>query len=302
MALFSAGISPHFLAILHTLALRRALLDAYMGKLCVERCGRDSSHGDGTIGKRTHCATCAPQSMVNLKNPRCRLCTKRASKGMADSKVALFCSDHAAEGMIDVRSRLCVEAGCKKQPSKAAPGSNVARFCAGHAPAGAVRIRGGKAKPPTEQLERKRRADQPESGVRSKKPQPVIGGTIRAARTPPSAFATSAQGNGGAVSFAGGAGSSYDSTFRGLQEAMKEFVTRNGHGDAGGAGRIGGDRLGGGGGGLHASGGSGFAKVGEREPGANGASSTARFTAAAALLSLLPSMSGSSAKRRPQTG
>lgn len=270
-----------------------------MGKLCVERCGRDSSHGDGTIGKRTHCATCAPQSMVNLKNPRCRLCTKRASKGMADSKVALFCSDHAADGMVDVRSRLCVEAGCKKQPSKAAPGSNVARFCAGHAPAGAVRIRGGKAKLPLVQHERKRRAAESESGVKSKKPQPVAcGGTFRAARTPPPAFTTSAPGNGGGISFAGGAGGDYDTTFRGLQEVMKEFVTRNGQGDAGCAGRADADRLGG----LQGSVGGGFSKAVDKGPSAGGASSTARFTAAAALLSLLPSVSGPSAKRRPQNG
>ncbi|CAM9260017.1 unnamed protein product [Sphacelaria rigidula] len=81
--------------------------------------------------------------MVNVRNKRCSedACLKHPSYGVAGSKKAEFCSEHARVGMVNVVTRKCSDDACLKSPSYGVAGSKKAEFCSEHARAGMVTVR-----------------------------------------------------------------------------------------------------------------------------------------------------------------
>ena len=57
--------------------------------------------------------------MINVSGRKCRneRCGKRALFGVAGTKTAEYCAEHAFDGMIDVYNRMCRTEGCRKRPS-----------------------------------------------------------------------------------------------------------------------------------------------------------------------------------------
>ena len=70
--------------------------------------------------------------MVDAKSRRCKTegCDKRSSFGVAGTKTAEYCAQHAPDGMVDVKSRKCSTEGCGKKPSYGVAGTKRAQYCA----------------------------------------------------------------------------------------------------------------------------------------------------------------------------
>ncbi|CAN0087850.1 unnamed protein product [Sphacelaria rigidula] len=80
--------------------------------------------------------------MVNVVSRTCgdEGCSSRPSYGVAKSKNAEFCSQHARAGMVDVVTKKCGEEGCSKKPSYGVAGTKKAEFCSQHARAKMVNV------------------------------------------------------------------------------------------------------------------------------------------------------------------
>ncbi|CAM9522436.1 unnamed protein product [Sphacelaria rigidula] len=80
--------------------------------------------------------------MVDVVSKQCgdEGCSKKPSYGVAGSKKAEFCSQHARGGMVNVRFQTCCSEGCSKKPSYGVAGSKNARFSPQHARAGMVNV------------------------------------------------------------------------------------------------------------------------------------------------------------------
>ncbi|CAN0154078.1 unnamed protein product, partial [Ascophyllum nodosum] len=85
-------------------------------------------------------------------------CGNRPSFGVAGTKTAQYCLQHAPDemvdvhrrkcrtGMVNVHIRKCKKEGCGKRPSFGAAGSKTVEYCAQHAPEGMVDVKNGKCK------------------------------------------------------------------------------------------------------------------------------------------------------------
>ena len=73
--------------------------------------------------------------MVIVYNKKCRAerCGKQPSFGVAGTKRAEYCAQHALEGMVDVKGRKCRTEGCGTQPSFGVAGTKTMAYCAQHA-------------------------------------------------------------------------------------------------------------------------------------------------------------------------
>ena len=59
---------------------------------------------------------------------------------MTGTKTAQYCTQHALDGMVNVRSRKCRTEGCGKQPSFGVAGTKTIEYCAQHALDGMVNV------------------------------------------------------------------------------------------------------------------------------------------------------------------
>ena len=73
--------------------------------------------------------------MVNVRNTKFKTvgCCKWPSLGVAGTKTAEYCSQHAPDGMVNFKKRKCKTEGCGKSPSFGVAGSETAEYCAQHA-------------------------------------------------------------------------------------------------------------------------------------------------------------------------
>ena len=62
------------------------------------------------------------------------------SFGVAGTKTAEYCAQHAPDGMVNVCSRKCRTESCGKEPSFGVAGTKAAEYCAQHAPDGMVNV------------------------------------------------------------------------------------------------------------------------------------------------------------------
>ncbi|CAM9185563.1 unnamed protein product [Sphacelaria rigidula] len=68
-------------------------------------------------------------------------CGKYPSFGVEGTKTAIFCSKHAVDGMVDVKSKRCSQEGCRTYPAYGWKGSTKAEYCARHADKGMINVK-----------------------------------------------------------------------------------------------------------------------------------------------------------------
>ena len=73
--------------------------------------------------------------MVNVKSRKCKIqgCVTAPSFGLAGTKTAEYCAQHAPDEMVDIKSRKCRTQGCGKGPSFGVVGTTTAEYCSQHA-------------------------------------------------------------------------------------------------------------------------------------------------------------------------
>ena len=79
-----------------------------------------------------YCAQHAPDGMVNVNSRNCRneSCVKKPSFGVADSKTVEYCAQQATDGIVDVTSRnYCKTEGCGKGPLFGLAGTKTVEYC-----------------------------------------------------------------------------------------------------------------------------------------------------------------------------
>ncbi|CAN0383960.1 unnamed protein product [Ascophyllum nodosum] len=81
-----------------------------------------------------YCTQHAPDGMVNVRSRMCSTegCGKRAYFGVAGTKRPEYCIQHAPDGMVNVRKIKCITEGCGKEPSFGVVGSETTEYCAQH--------------------------------------------------------------------------------------------------------------------------------------------------------------------------
>ncbi|CAN0020330.1 unnamed protein product [Ectocarpus sp. 6 AP-2014] len=103
------------------------------------RCASFNTEGGKTA---MFCRQHAEEGMVDVAHKRCAQagCTQHPTFNNQGSKTAMFCKQHAEEGMVDVAHKRCAEAGCTQQPTFNNQGSKTAMFCKQHAEEGMVDV------------------------------------------------------------------------------------------------------------------------------------------------------------------
>ena len=118
-------------------------------KCRTEGCGKRSSYGVAGTKTAEYCAQHAPDGMVDVSSRKCKTegCGKQPSFGAAGTKTREYCSQHAPDGMVDVRSRNhCRTEGCGKQSTYGVAGTKTGEHCTQHAPDGMVDVKSRKCK------------------------------------------------------------------------------------------------------------------------------------------------------------
>ena len=90
-----------------------------------------------------YCKQHAADGLVNIQRTRCLhdSCTKVPSFNVEGSRTAAFCKQHAEDGMVDIQSSRCSHDSCTRHPSFNVEGSKTAVYCKQHAEDGMVNIR-----------------------------------------------------------------------------------------------------------------------------------------------------------------
>lgn len=80
--------------------------------------------------------------MVNVLSKSClhESCTKKPSFNIAGSKAAVYCMQHALDGMMNIRSKRCSSDSCMKHPCYNVEGSKTPVYCKRHALDGMVNV------------------------------------------------------------------------------------------------------------------------------------------------------------------
>ena len=85
--------------------------------------------------------------MVDVcKKCRTEACGKKPSFGVADTKTAEHCANHAPGGIVNVCHKKFKSEGCGKQPSFAVEGTKTVKYCAQPAPEGMVDVKSRKCR------------------------------------------------------------------------------------------------------------------------------------------------------------
>ena len=117
-------------------------------KCRTEACDKRPSFGVAGTKTAEYCAQHAPDGMVNVKSRKCRTesCGKEPSFGVAGTKAAEYCVQHASDGMVNICSKKCRTESCVKIPSFGVAGTKTAEYCAQHAPDGMVDVKSRKCR------------------------------------------------------------------------------------------------------------------------------------------------------------
>ena len=91
----------------------------------------------GVAGTKTaeYCTQHAPEGMVKVYNKKCKTetCSKELSYGVATTKMAQCCTQNASEGMVKVYNKTCKTKACGKEPSFGVTNTRTAVYYAQHA-------------------------------------------------------------------------------------------------------------------------------------------------------------------------
>ena len=79
-------------------------------------------------------------SMSSARDVSTECCSKQPSYGVADSKKAEYCAQHAPDGIFNVVIKRCVHGGFSMRPSYGVVESKKAKYCTHHAPTGMANV------------------------------------------------------------------------------------------------------------------------------------------------------------------
>lgn len=117
------------------------------GVVMCEQCYRDkkkhlsafqfaaSPNGGGKPRVRAQLKFCSIEgSTVDISSKPCShdSCTKYPSFNIESSRTAMYCKQHAKDGMVDVHSKRCLHDSCTKQPTCNVDGSKRSVYCKEH--------------------------------------------------------------------------------------------------------------------------------------------------------------------------
>ncbi|CAN0478399.1 unnamed protein product [Ascophyllum nodosum] len=124
------------------------MVDVYRKKCGTESCSKRPSFGVAGTKTAEYCAQHAPHGMVDVYNKKCKAesCSKRPSFGVAGTKTAEYCAQHTLDGMVDVKPRKRKTEGSGKKLSFGVAGTTTVEFCAQHASDGMVDVKPRKLK------------------------------------------------------------------------------------------------------------------------------------------------------------
>ena len=119
------------------------MVDVKSKKCKKERCGKFPRLGVAGTKTAEYCKEHAPEGMVDVKSGRCKneSCGKQPSFGVPGTKTAEYCAQHAPEGMVGVKSKMCKKESCGKFPTFGVAGTKTAEYCKEHAPEGMVGVK-----------------------------------------------------------------------------------------------------------------------------------------------------------------
>lgn len=111
-------------------------------KCAEEECSKSPSYGVAGSKKAEFCSQHARAGMVNVKSNACvqEDCSKQPSYGVAGISRREFCVQHARVGMVDVFSKKCGNEECCKRPSYGVAGTRRQEFCVQHARVGMINV------------------------------------------------------------------------------------------------------------------------------------------------------------------
>ena len=104
-SLLTKPIVQHHLSRVSPNQLRDFPLDVKSRKQCrADGCGKGPSLGVAGTKTAEYCTEHAPLGVVNVNHRECRAesCGKRASFGVAGTKTAEYCAQHVSDGMVNV--------------------------------------------------------------------------------------------------------------------------------------------------------------------------------------------------------
>ena len=88
-----------------------------------------------------YCKEHSKVGMVDIKSKKCleKECDTQASFNFSNEKIGIYCSKHKKENMINIKSKRCLEEYCDKQPNFNLPNENYGIYCKTHKKLGIVR-------------------------------------------------------------------------------------------------------------------------------------------------------------------
>ena len=95
-----------------------------------------------------YCTQHAPDGMVNVKGKMCRTegCGKLAGFGVAGTKTAEYYIQHTHDGMVNVKKITCRTEGCDKWAAFGVEGMKTVEYCRQQALSGMVNVKKKKEK------------------------------------------------------------------------------------------------------------------------------------------------------------
>ena len=88
--------------------------------------------------KALYCATHKKEGMVDVKSKTCIECKKQPYYNNEGEKKALYCATHKKEGMVRVKGKTCIM--CNKRPNYNNQGEKIALYCVAHKKEGMVNV------------------------------------------------------------------------------------------------------------------------------------------------------------------
>ena len=90
-----------------------------------------------------YCRQHADDGMVDVCKKRCShdSCTKVPTFNFQGSRTSAYCKQHAEDGMVDITNKHCSHDLCTRRPSFDVEGSKTATYCKKHAEDGMVNVR-----------------------------------------------------------------------------------------------------------------------------------------------------------------
>lgn len=108
---------------------------------CLEPlCIVEPSFGKPGTKVAEYCAEHCPDSYVDVKSKKCKMCDTQPSYGMPGTKLTEYCQAHKPAGYINVRDKTCLYPLCPIQPCFGQAGTKIAQYCSEHKPSDYVDV------------------------------------------------------------------------------------------------------------------------------------------------------------------